>query len=122
MGTRFKCNEETIARTKAGKIRGFYDDGIYTFHGIRYARAKRFQMPEPVKPWEGVKDALSYGYICPVLNQPRPTGEVTTPHRFWPENENCQYLNIWTGTLDPRAKKPVLVWLHRRRLLFRIFY
>lgn len=112
MGTRFKCNEETIARTKAGKIRGFYDDGIYTFHGIRYARAKRFQMPEPVKPWEGVKDALSYGYICPVLNQPRPTGEVTTPHRFWPENENCQYLNIWTGTLDPRAKKPVLVWLH----------
>lgn len=112
MGTRFKCNEETIAQTKGGKLKGFYYDGIYTFHGIRYAKAKRFQMPAPIKPWEGVKDALSYGYICPILNNPKPTGEVATPHRFWPENENCQYLNIWTTSLDSSAKKPVLVWLH----------
>ena len=34
------------------------------------------------------------------------------PHRYWPLDENCQYLNIWTQHLDPNAKKPVLVWLH----------
>ncbi len=112
MGNRFRCNEETIVGTKAGKLRGFYFDGIYTFHGIRYARAGRFLPPQPVKPWEGVKDALSYGYICPVLSYPRPSGEVATPHRFWPENENCQYLNVWTNSLRPEEKKPVLVWFH----------
>ena len=34
------------------------------------------------------------------------------PHRYWPMDENCQYLNIWTQSLDPEAKKPVMVWLH----------
>jgi para-nitrobenzyl esterase len=69
-------------------------------------------MPKPVTPWEGVKDALSYGYISPVLDQPAPQGELMIPHRFWPENEHCQYLNIWTTSLDKAAKKPVMVWLH----------
>ena len=68
--------------------------------------------PAPPRAWEGVRDALSYGYICPILNNPKPTGEVATPHRFWPENEHCQYLNIWTPSLDASGKRPVLVWLH----------
>jgi len=38
--------------------------------------------------------------------------EVLIAHRFWPMDENCQYLNIWTQSIDPKAKKPVLVWLH----------
>lgn len=112
MGTKFKCNEETIVKTKGGKLKGFYYDGIYTFHGIRYAKAKRFQAPQPLKPWEGVRDALSYGYICPVLRYPKPTGEVMISHRFWPESEHCQYLNVWTGSLNDNDKKPVIVWLH----------
>ena len=80
-----------IVETPKGKIRGFHYDGVDHFYGIRYAKAKRFQMPEPVAPWEGVKDAGSYGMICPVLNEPMPTGEVMTPHRFWPSSEHCQY-------------------------------
>ncbi len=101
-----------IVETKAGKLRGFHYDGVDHFYGIRYAKAKRFQMPEPVKPWEGVKDAGSYGMICPVLNEPMPTGEVQTPHRFWPQSEHCQYLNVWTTACDPAAKKPVMFWIH----------
>ena len=50
--------------------------------------------------------------ICPVLYEPRPTGEVMIPHRFWPSSEHCQYLNIWTSSCDPSAKKPVLFWIH----------
>ena len=73
-----------IVETPKGKLRGFHYDGVDHFYGIRYAKAKRFQMPEPVPAWEGVKDAGSYGMICPVLNEPMPTGEVMTPHRFWP--------------------------------------
>ncbi|MBR2123128.1 MAG: carboxylesterase family protein [Lachnospiraceae bacterium] len=109
----FLCTlTEPIVQTKAGKLRGFQYDGIYTFHGIRYAKARRFEAPRPVKPWEGVKDALSYGYICPTLGSPRPVGEVMTPHRFWPTNENCQYLNVWSPALGENEKKPVMVWFH----------
>lgn len=101
-----------IVETPKGKLRGFRYDGVNHFYGIRYAKAKRFQMPEPVPAWEGVKDAGSYGMICPVLNEPMPTGEVLTPHRFWPSSEHCQYLNVWTTACDPQAKKPVLFWMH----------
>lgn len=113
MAKKFICSTtEPIVQTKAGKLRGFILDGTYTFHGIKYADAKRFQMPTEVKPWEGVKDALSYGYVCPMLSQEIPQGEIMIPHRYWPKDENCQYLNVWTQSVCAHAKKPVMVWLH----------
>jgi para-nitrobenzyl esterase len=113
MAKKFICSTtEPIVQTKAGKLRGFIVDGTYTFHGIKYADAKRFQMPTEVEPWEGVKDALSYGYVCPMLTQEVPLGEIMVPHRYWPKNENCQYLNVWTQTISSDEKKPVMVWLH----------
>jgi len=104
--------DEPIVQTVSGKIRGYQLDGIYTFHGIKYADAKRFQMPTPVKPWDGVRDALSFGYICPIMDHSRPTNQVLNSHRFWPEHEDCQYLNVWTNSLDRSAKKPVMLWFH----------
>ena len=109
----FVCSPtEPIVETQEGKLRGFILDGIYTFHGIQYANAKRFQMPTPVESWEGVRDATNYGYTCPIESEPAPAGEIYIPHRFWPQNENCQYLNIWTKSIDPGARKPVMLWLH----------
>jgi para-nitrobenzyl esterase len=99
-------------KTDAGKIRGFLLDGTYTFHGIKYADAKRFQPPSPVQPWEGVKDATSYGFVAPLLAQEKPMGELLIPHRYWPQSEHCQYLNVWTRSLDPGARKPVMFWIH----------
>ena len=103
---------DPVVETKAGKLRGFQLDGTYAFHGVKYADAKRFHQPTPVEPWEGIKNALAYGYVCPMLQQDQPSNELMVPHRYWPLDENCQYLNIWTQHLDPNAKKPVLVWLH----------
>ena len=65
----------------------------------------------PLKPWDGVKDALSYGYVCPLLTNDPPRGELYVPHRFWPMDENCLNLNVWTPGTDDK-KRPVLVWLH----------
>lgn len=108
----YMTKDAPIVETAKGKIRGFHYDRVDHFYGIRYAKAKRFQMPEPVAPWEGVKDAGSYGMICPVLSEPIPAGEVMTPHRFWPSSEHCQYLNVWTTACDKTAKKPVMFWMH----------
>ena len=112
MARDFRCTSDTVAKTADGLLRGFFLDDLYIFQGIKYADARRFRAPEPVKPWAGIRDATNYGYICPVANEPMPTGELLIPHRFWPSNEHCQYLNIWTPTLEDGAKKPVIVWLH----------
>ena len=101
-----------VVETQWGKLRGFLLDGIFNFYGIQYAKAERFRMPEDLEPWEGVKNATNYGCICPTMGNPIPSVEIMIPHRFWPENENCQFLNVWTKSLDKDAKKPVVVWYH----------
>ena len=42
------------------------------FKGVKYATAKRFQLPEEVQPWKGIKEAGSYGFICPTLEKDKP--------------------------------------------------
>ena len=112
MTHQFICTPtEPVVSTTAGKVRGFIVDGIRTFHGIPYAQAGRFQMPEPVTPWTGVFDAHSYGYVCPMLERESASQEIMVPHRYWPKDENCQSLNIWTPDLAGK-KRPVIVWLH----------
>ena len=101
-----------VVTTAKGKVRGCLYDGVYQFFGLKYAKARRFHQPQELDPWEDIVDATSFGYICPVLSDPRPSGEVICPHRFWPNSETCLNLNLWTSSLDPEAKKPVIVWFH----------
>ncbi len=108
----FRCDESTTVKTKAGALRGYYFDGAYVFKGVQYAKAERYMQPEPVDSWEGVKDATSFGFVCPLMHQDTPNGELMVPHAYWPQDEHCQNLNVWTTALDPQAKKPVMVWLH----------
>lgn len=78
MGDYFVCSKtDPVVETKAGKVRGFRLNTTYAFHGIHYAEADRFQMPQPVKPWKGIKNALAYGYVCPLLKQDEPAGTAS---------------------------------------------
>ena len=109
----FICEKDKIVvETKQGKLRGFYRDGVYQFWGIRYATARRFHMPEEPESWSGIKNAMAYGYVSPLLTDPLPEFELTVPHRFWPEGEDCLNLNIATPSIDKHAKKAVMVWFH----------
>jgi para-nitrobenzyl esterase len=102
-----------VVTTPGGQLRGFMNEGTYTFLGITYATAERFQQPQKVEPWEGIKSAQSYGTICPIQNQTSVgADEFCWPHRYWPQNEQCMNLNVWTQSLDPEAKKPVIVFFH----------
>ncbi|MBD5521670.1 MAG: carboxylesterase/lipase family protein [Lachnospiraceae bacterium] len=112
MEKKFVYDEDTaLVDTASGKVRGYFYDDVYIFKGIPYAKAKRFHAPEPVEPWGDVFQATNYGYVCPLIDLPKPDGELMVPHRFWVMNEECQNLNIWTPGLDGE-KRPVMVWLH----------
>jgi para-nitrobenzyl esterase len=102
-----------VVQLQAGKLRGFRDGKTTVFLGVPYADAERFELPQPVKPWEGIKNAQAWGPVCPIPQMTKPgIDEFVFPHRYWVENEHCQVLNIWTPDPSAAAKKPVMVWLH----------
>ena len=70
MERNFNYDDVPVVETQSGLLKGYSMDQVYIFKGIPYAQAKRFHMPEPVTPWEGVRDATSYGFVCPL------------PHRY----------------------------------------
>ncbi len=104
--------DNPIVETKAGKLRGVIVDGTYIFRGIKYADAERFHMPKPVAPWDGIKDAIMFGPVCMEISTPIAHDAYNVPHFYFPQDENCQYLNVWTQSTDKNAKKPVMVWIH----------
>ncbi len=107
----FRFDDVPVLETTGGKLKGYFYNGEYIFKGVPYADADRFQMPKETT-WEGVKDASSYGFVCPLMMKDTPSAELMVPHRYWPQDEHCQNLNIWTKTLDSKKKLPVIVWLH----------
>ena len=66
--------DELVVHLKTGSVRGRSQKSIFGlnleyFLGIPYAAAPvgdlRFSPPQPVQPWEGVRDGTSYGARCP---------------------------------------------------------
>lgn len=113
MAQTFFCNDrETTVKTEKGMLKGYKLGNVYAFKGIPYATAKRFRAPEEVEAWDGVKEALNYGYTCPLLTEDSFLGDLLSPHRFWPQGEDCLNLNIWTKSIEKGVKKPVAVWFH----------
>ena len=67
--------------TASGRLRGMIRNGVYTFLGVKYADAERFEEPHPPAKWEGVKEALVEGPICPSVasNQLPAVGNILYP-------------------------------------------
>ena len=102
-----------IVETKNGKLKGTTEEnGIFVFKGINYAKAPinelRFKPPEPINPWEGVKDATEFGPIAP---QPPPFIPNPLLDALKKNEDNCLSINIWTPAID-RNKRPVMFWIH----------
>ena len=96
--------ESPVATTKAGRVRGAMDSGIYVFKGIRYGAdtaARRFMPPLPPEAWTDVRDALEYGPASPQASR---SNEKTS--------EDCLFLNVWTPGLRDGRKRPVMFYIH----------
>ncbi len=90
-----------VAMTAHGPVRGYVEDGIKVFKGVRYGadtRARRFMAPLPPEPWTEVRDALQYGPAAAQKGQPG--------------SEDCLFANVWTPGLADGGKRPILFWIH----------
>lgn len=100
-----------VVQAPAGAVSGQARDGIVTFKGLPYAQPpvgeRRWRAPEPVAPWQGVREATQFGAACP---QPisRPGSIYASP--LEKIDEDCLFLNIWAP--EKAEKAPVIVWIH----------
>lgn len=104
--------EAPVVKTASGKIRGMVEGGIAVFKGIPYAAPPvgnyRWRPPQPVSPWEGVRDATGFGPDCAQAGWGAAPGTIQEG-----SSEDCLYLNLWKpAETKSRAKLPVMVWIH----------
>jgi len=96
--------DSPTANTKAGRVRGYTDNGINVFKGIRYGAdttGRRFMPPVPPEPWPEVRDAVAYGPASP--QQSRSSERAS---------EDCLFLNVWTPGVRDGRKRPVMFYIH----------
>lgn len=115
-----KANDSlNIIKINAGLVSGSIneDETIHIFKGIPFAAPPtgnlRWQPPQPVKAWEGVKKCDAFS-ASPMQATPVPfsmwSAEFLIPQE--PISEDCLYLNVWTGAKGEHDKLPVLVWIY----------
>ena len=108
---------ETVAvtNTTSGKVRGYINNTIFTYKGIPYAEANRFEMPHQPKPWDGIRSSMAYGPVAPLVDPVTSTqdeSEFVFHHDWGFTNEDCLRINIWTPGIHDGKKRPVLFWIH----------
>ena len=105
---------KTTAQTLYGRVAGYIENGIYTYKGIPYAEAARYEEPHAPKAWQGIRSSRSYGPCCPQEFRSTWLMDNAAYSSRWDDGypgEDCQRVNIWTPGLDGK-KRPVMVWIH----------
>ena len=104
--------QELIVATASGKLQGLSDGEVATFKGIPYAAPPvgefRWRLPQPVKAWEGVREAKEFGPNCAQAGWGTAPGAIAEG-----SSEDCLYLNLWLPANATKGDKlPVMVWIH----------
>lgn len=100
----FACsgNDGARVRISSGLIEGEYENGVYSFKGVPYATAERFQPSVPVEKWKGVRECKEY---APWARQDENRGVSE-------EGTGDFAINVWTKGLKDGAKRPIMFWIH----------
>jgi len=102
-----------VVETTAGSVMGAAGEGYQVFLGIPYAKPPigelRWSAPEPAEPWDGVRDAVEFGAVCPQASA-----------FSWVEvqgtDEDCLTVNVWSP--EDAEGAPVMVWIHGGGFMF----
>jgi len=96
----------TVAVTQSGAVQGVVAGDLIAFRGIPYAAPPvgnlRWKAPQPPASWKGVRDASTFGKVCPQNNF---NGQQVG-------NEDCLTLNIFVPATPPNSPQPVMVFIH----------
>ena len=93
-----------------GVVRGVTDGDLVVLKGIPYAAPPApFTAPEPVRPWHGVREAVTFG-------PPPPQSGAFGMDALADRGDDWLTLNVWSPDLDGRL--PVMVWIQGGAYVF----
>jgi para-nitrobenzyl esterase len=108
-----KASAADRVRVSNGVIEGIgaKKSGVRAFKGVPFAQPPtgvlRWKEPQPVKDWEGVRQATQFSPRCmqaPIF------GDMG--FRSNGMSEDCLYLNVWTPAGSGKERLPVLVYFY----------
>ncbi|MBB2990397.1 para-nitrobenzyl esterase [Mycolicibacterium iranicum] len=103
------AGDSTVLSTPSGDLRGDTDGGVGVWRGVPYAEQptgpRRFQAPDPLRPWAGVREATEHGPLPPQTKSFVGGGRDDPKAR----DEACLTLTVWSP--DTTASLPVMVWI-----------
>jgi para-nitrobenzyl esterase len=104
-----------VVRVDGGFVEGIQPGSVRACLGVPYAAPPlgplRWQPPQPVPPWNGIRAAQSFAPQC--LQPGRPADSVYAEYAgVQPMSEDCLYLKVWSAAPNPDARWPVMVWFH----------
>ncbi|MBQ9680626.1 MAG: carboxylesterase/lipase family protein [Ruminococcus sp.] len=98
------------AKCRNGTFVGRADGDVTVFRGIPFAKppvdSLRWKRPESVDDADGVFEAYYNG------KTPIQTEWLTEQASYYPQGEDCLYLNVWKNPSCDQSDKPVMVFLH----------
>jgi para-nitrobenzyl esterase len=102
-----------VVPTESGLVSGS-GDPIRLYKGIPFAAPpvgeRRWRPPEPVVPWDGIRQATTFAADCPQ--------EMRPGSRAGRTDEDCLALNIWTPARAADEALPVMVWFYGGSFVF----
>lgn len=103
--------QNVLVDTTAGTVRGELTASGTAWRGIPYAAPPtgglRFRAPQPTIPWQGVRDATTYGAIAP-----QRVVKMLGITEHTPQSEDCLTLNVYRPRSQSTEPLPVMVWIH----------